>query len=98
MVRFLGGRSVNISTITRYRSSRSHIPIWLTRLFEVRDAITGHSRGYYRTYIHAFQDIQSTIYCNATSQIRTWHKQNTIRGAGGVNFLKCKFRKSQYWY
>ena len=47
---------------------------------------------------HAFQDIQSTIYCNATSQIRTWRKQNTIRGAGGVNFLKCKFRKSHYWY
>ncbi|MEA4981714.1 MAG: hypothetical protein VB066_03250 [Paludibacter sp.] len=62
----------------RYRSSRSHIPTWLAPLFEVRVAITGHSRGYYRTCIQVFQDMQSTIYCNATSQIRTWRKPNTI--------------------
>jgi hypothetical protein len=38
----------------------------------VRVAITGHSRVYYRKCIQTFQDMQSTIYCNATNKIRTW--------------------------
>ena len=52
-----------------YRSSHGHIPTSLVPLFEVCEGITGHRRSYYRTCIHAFQDIQSAISGHAINKI-----------------------------